>query len=619
MNIFEDPPFPQEETPEPYTNGKADTENRIDSEIGIQRLHNRIQARAITKLGFKDTEFRVAFGIHSYIEHAGVGESVVIWRKDLAEVLRVGGNEASQLTLVSKSVRKLKKAQRRCGRKIITVTPGKQVGDKWHPAEYLDHYGSLVRQADTRFPDWRHDPEMETELVEWIVDNFPPETETEPDPKPKSAETLPIDEQCHRKIEKLRRLFNQDYEEIESQDRETAVRFAETFTAAVVMDSASLKKTAAARLLVLEPIEEEGPLEEEATTATFHSFLSSGPHVADSAFRGEGDQLVTPLNKGLTDLGGELEPEERLETAKLSRDGQMSEFFFSFISRGYREFFLALETVVDGQRFVVKSDTFPVSGVLNEYPEWMCEADRRRVSFMTRPLSPLTGKKRKDMTPDELRIDDGDVRARSIHLDDLREWQVEKIWDWAGSIFETSPSNFQAIVFVTADYPTFKTLQKRMRRGLASDTDKPDSGATGSFRIPGSLNWKQGRDGCAVRLKHVTYDTSWIPDQLEESGLLAPPEPPPEPVNPNITWSPPGRWKFPDYGRSIQDAPRKKDGVTPDYSCGDLSWSNICQKRDIPYEAAYNELWRLRDALDGKPTNHPGYVRLTINKAYGLK
>jgi hypothetical protein len=328
---------------------------------------------------------------------------------------------------------------------------------------------------------------------------------------------------------------------------------------------------------------------------------------------------------------GEPDPEPMAAggVSGLPESRQRSEFLLSVISRTYRHFFVGLETMIDGKRSVKTSATLTAADILKFHTKWSDDANRRKLSLMVRPLSPVIGKKKKHMTAEEKATDDAAVYPRLIHLDDLKDWQVERVRPWAGDVFRTSPGNWQAIVFVTADYETFMALQRRMRIGLASGDDRPDRGANGSFRMPGSRNWKPGRDGCPVELDHVTFKDSWTPDQLERSGLLSPPPPVPEPRSPQplprVQRTHNGKWKFPDWQKCVDVAPRKKDGVTPDWSAADLAWCNICRDRGIPYDATYNELWRLRDAFDGKPTNHPdigtrpGYVRRTVNKAYGIK
>lgn len=306
-----------------------------------------------------------------------------------------------------------------------------------------------------------------------------------------------------------------------------------------------------------------------------HEDIKEGDKVEPKEGPQRGSEPEPPLSVGLSP----------------SREKQALESLCVFISRGYKQFFFRLE---NESRDTVRHSTYTATEALDIAPLWLMDADKRHASFMVRP---------------QLEDDDAQVRPRAIHLDDLDVSRFEKVSPLAALGFESSPDRYQAFVFVTAAKPEADAIKKRLVQGLNSDR-----GANGAFRIPGSRNFKRTRGGCDVRLHVATFGDSWTPAQLEDSGLLAPPEPPVE-TRPRAV-SNNGSWKFPDYERCIRDANRKEDGVTPDYSAADLAWANISRERGVPQEAAHSELERLRDALDGKPSRHASYITRTIERAY---
>ena len=328
-----------------------------------------------------------------------------------------------------------------------------------------------------------------------------------------------------------------------------------------------------------------------------------------------------PIAVPSPDPDPEVKPDPKV--AGLTPEQQAILSAYVWTTRGYKKFFYRNVDAANKTAGIHRHGmTYGAAMALAEFAPWLAEADEGHLSFMPRPLF---RSKRGDMTLEELRADDAEQRPRAIHLDDLNAATFTQIRQWTHWGFESSPQRYQSVIFVTCDRSTVDVLRRRLVKGVGADP-----GANGSFRWPGSKNWKPKHGGCDVTLLIATNDRSWTPADLEFSALLAPPEPPPPPLPPVPPIDPSTSrgeriWKFPDHQRCIDSAPRKDDGITPNYSKADLAWCNICRLRGIPYEATFNELWRLREALDGKPTkhpdkgDHPGYVRLTVNKAYGKK
>jgi len=318
-------------------------------------------------------------------------------------------------------------------------------------------------------------------------------------------------------------------------------------------------------------------------------------------------EVEADLPYGLPDPDPDHVPDYPLDLP--APEKQASESLCTFISRGYRHFFFRLE---NDSRDTVRHQTLTAATALGVLADWLSDADKRHASFMVRPM--WAGKPQADLTPAEQQADEAEVRPRALHLDDIDHMRFAMVQPYAALGFTSSPDRYQAFIFVTADKHLADAIRKRLVRSLHSDV-----GANGAFRLPGSKNWKRTRGGCPVTLHVATFGSVWTPAQLEQSGLLAPPEPPRlSSLSSHSSHSSNGSngAKFPDYPRCIDSAPLKSDGITPDYSAADLAWANICRDRGIAKNACHSELERLRCALDGKPDKHPGYITLTVNKAY---
>ena len=168
---------------------------------------------------------------------------------------------------------------------------------------------------------------------------------------------------------------------------------------------------------------------------------------------------------------------------------------------------------------VVRYGTFHSMGRCAEEhkEEWIADSDHRQLSLMIRPM---VGPPRRELQRAAATISDMTIQSRAIHLDDLDADKLERVRPWVHGAFASSPGSFQAVVFVRTTKPVADKLRPWVK-GVGSDP-----GATGSYRLPGSKNWKPQHGGCVAALLIVTFADCWTPDELERSGLLADPEPP---------------------------------------------------------------------------------------------
>jgi RepB DNA-primase from phage plasmid len=183
------------------------------------------------------------------------------------------------------------------------------------------------------------------------------------------------------------------------------------------------------------------------------------------------------------------------------------------------------------------------------------------------------------------------IRPRSatallIQLDDCDELKAEHIQPYSFLTFRTSPGNYQVWLAVAdgpkeCDEDAARQIRTRVRRGAGADQS-----ATGATRIAGSINFKPQYAPAFPVVTITRTDAGRVTTAaaLEQAGLIAPLEPPKPPASvPPLTSSRPGQKvtagerprHWPDYQRTLQGAPRKKDG-TPDRSLADFmfcKWS----------------------------------------------
>jgi hypothetical protein len=155
-----------------------------------------------------------------------------------------------------------------------------------------------------------------------------------------------------------------------------------------------------------------------------------------------------------------------------------------------------------------------------------------------------------------------------LQLDDLDAEKLAHLHPAMYLALETSPGNHQAWLAILGD--PGKDFARRVRKGTGAD-----SGASGTTRISGSLNFKEKYAPAFPRVETVyTSPGLVVPrDRLEALGLVAPPErtePVPPPARALTRRVGPRRW--PDYQRCVDNAPPAQEGGRPDISRADFTW-----------------------------------------------
>lgn len=161
--------------------------------------------------------------------------------------------------------------------------------------------------------------------------------------------------------------------------------------------------------------------------------------------------------------------------------------------------------------------------------------------------------------------------AQLIQLDDLNAEGLEKVKDVSFLTLQTSPGNHQAWIAVsglTSGEET-KEFARRLRKGAGADPS-----ASGATRVAGTVNYKRKYepDFPTVKILDSTPGRIVTPAELEERGILAPPEPPA--VIPLKTYrrkaNSEGERTWPDYERCVSGAPPSKEGLGSDRSMADF-------------------------------------------------
>jgi hypothetical protein len=237
------------------------------------------------------------------------------------------------------------------------------------------------------------------------------------------------------------------------------------------------------------------------------------------------------------------------------------------------------------------------------------------------------------------------IRPRStaatlIQLDDFNEAEAERMEPFSFLTLRTSPGNFQVWLAVT-DAPTEKEAAKqfktRVRRGAGADHS-----ATGATRIAGSLNFKTKYAPAFPRVEITRTNAGSVTTiaALENAGFIAPEQPqPPRSVPPETSrparkvastyakatvdrgqGTAPRHW--PDYQRTLQGAPMKRDGTGPDRSTADFMWCKWAIERGHSIDETAAKLAevseRAQEAVrrgDIEKGGVPGYCKLTAWKA----
>jgi hypothetical protein len=200
-----------------------------------------------------------------------------------------------------------------------------------------------------------------------------------------------------------------------------------------------------------------------------------------------------------------------------------------------------------------------------------------------------------------------------VQLDDLNSEQLHRVRQAAFIIHATSPGNHQAWIAVSGlpkDKEAFKEFMRRVRKAVGGN-DKSASHAT---RLGGTENFKvkYSPEFPVVAIAESAPGRVLKAQELEDIGLLAPPEPVREwtpPVRSHATTS--GRI-WPDYARCLAGAPMNSSGTGPDRSLADFTFCKFSAQRGFTVEEITAELPRVSEkARDRIANRDPGYVTKT--------
>ena len=176
-----------------------------------------------------------------------------------------------------------------------------------------------------------------------------------------------------------------------------------------------------------------------------------------------------------------------------------------------------------------------------------------------------------------------------IQLDDLDASALERRNHFAFLTLSTSPGNHQAWVALqdaTGDFA------RRLRKGAGADAS-----ASGATRVAGTMNFKRKYAPAFPTVSIIEAHPGRIvtKDQLEQSGLVAPPEPRKEaPASPlRASGRSRARGVWPSYERCVANAPLNHGQTGPDISIADWEWCRTAYDWGWPVESIADRLMQV--------------------------
>jgi hypothetical protein len=199
-----------------------------------------------------------------------------------------------------------------------------------------------------------------------------------------------------------------------------------------------------------------------------------------------------------------------------------------------------------------------------------------------------------------------------IQLDDLSATALDRVRSGAFLTLATSPGNHQAWLAVSglSELPKdqVKDFVRRVKNGIG------DKSASGAVRLAGTENFKlkYQPDFPRVAIVDATPGRTVTREQLEALGLVAPSEPPKEPLTP-IRASGRGRAKaWPSYERCVAGAPTASHHKGHDRSMADFVFCMTAIDWGFGIEATAEKLLEESSRARGKGRD---YALLTARNA----
>jgi hypothetical protein len=267
--------------------------------------------------------------------------------------------------------------------------------------------------------------------------------------------------------------------------------------------------------------------------------------------------------------------------------------FDTFASVGATHFDLT-HTNIDGEKRGFRPSQ-SVSQIKNSMPKLFPGASERQNNIIVRPTSD---------------------KVHFVQLDDLDATGLSRVGEAAFMVLETSPGNHQAWIAVSGlpNPQEAKDFARRLRKGTGADAT-----ASGATRVAGTINYKRKYEPefPTVTIRDAAPGRIMTAGQLEALHLVAQSEPV------TILPSAPARVskrseaairarKWPDYSRSLQNAPPNHSNTGPDTSRADFTWcmTALDWGFDIPETTA-----KLMEVSSKAKENGPRYAALTAQNA----
>jgi hypothetical protein len=204
-----------------------------------------------------------------------------------------------------------------------------------------------------------------------------------------------------------------------------------------------------------------------------------------------------------------------------------------------------------------------------------------------------------------------------VQLDDLSAEQLDRVRPASFLMLATSPGNHQAWIAVSGVNHQFKEFMRRVRRAVGGN-DKSASHAT---RLAGTENFKvkYRPDYPVVSIVHAAPGRVMTPEQLEDMGLVAAPEPVKSAAlirSSHKAHAPSTGRAWPSYEITLSRTRAKKDGSGPDRSLADFNWSMIALTGGKSIEDTIAKLLEVSPrAQERAARRDEGYARVTVENA----
>lgn len=197
-----------------------------------------------------------------------------------------------------------------------------------------------------------------------------------------------------------------------------------------------------------------------------------------------------------------------------------------------------------------------------------------------------------------------------VQLDDLDSAALKRLESIAFLTLATSLGNHQAWVALSG--APDKDLARRLRKGTGADLS-----ASGASRLGGTVNYKRksAQSFPTVAIVDARPGRIVTPEQLEQLGLLAEPEPV-KLIHAPRRVSPPLDRPWPSYEITLSRTRPRRDGSGPDRSLADFNFAMTCFTGGKTIEDTIARLMEVSpNAQERAARGDEGYARITVENA----